>query len=69
MEKLSVALVSGAVPKDPSDPYYSFVFDEAYRLAKKGLDVHAIRTFREARSTSYDIQYHGLNSSFTLNNI
>jgi glycosyltransferase involved in cell wall biosynthesis len=69
MNEISIALVSGAIPKKPSDPYFSFVFDEAYQLAKKGLKIHAIRTFKEAGSSSYGIHYYGLNSSFRLNNI
>jgi glycosyltransferase involved in cell wall biosynthesis len=69
MHPISVALVSGLVPKDFSNPDYSFVFDEAYRLAKKGICIHAIRSFTEAESTSYGIRYYGLSSSFEIKNI
>jgi glycosyltransferase involved in cell wall biosynthesis len=65
MEKLSVALISGLIPKNIFDPY-SFVFDEAIRLAKRGLDIHAIRTFTEIESSSFDIHYYGIHSSFGL---
>ena len=68
MEKLSVALISGLIPKNIFDPY-SFVFDEAIRLAKRGLDIHAIRTFAEIESCCFDIHYHGINSSFGLSYI
>lgn len=66
MEVISVALVSGPIPKDFSNPYYSFVFDEVYRLAKRGLIVHAIRSFAETESTSYGIHFHGLKDSFQV---
>jgi len=33
MKKISVAIVSAYVGKTPKDIDYSFVFDEAYRLA------------------------------------
>jgi glycosyltransferase involved in cell wall biosynthesis len=62
MEKLSVALISGLIPKNIFDAY-SFVFDEASRLAKRGLDIHAIRTFTEVENSCFDIHYHGINSS------
>jgi glycosyltransferase involved in cell wall biosynthesis len=66
MESISVALVSGLVPKDFSNPDYSFVFDEAYRLARRGTCIHAIRSFAEEESASYGILFHGLNGSFEI---
>lgn len=62
MKPISVSLVSGAIPKDFSTSYSSFVFDEAYRLAKRGLNIHATRCFSEKESTSFGIYYHGLDS-------
>jgi glycosyltransferase involved in cell wall biosynthesis len=63
MDKISLALVSGPIPKDFSNPYYSFVFEEAYKLAQKGINIHAIRCFKEKDSTSFGINYYGLKSS------
>jgi glycosyltransferase involved in cell wall biosynthesis len=66
MDGMSIALVSGPVPKDSSQIYYSFVFDEIYRLAKNGLNIHAIRSSPEKQSFSRGINYYGLNGSRVL---
>jgi glycosyltransferase involved in cell wall biosynthesis len=63
MEKLSVALISGLIPKNVLDYRYSFVFEEGYRLAQRGLNIHAIRTFSEIECSCFGIHYHGINSS------
>jgi L-malate glycosyltransferase len=63
MAEVSVAVVSGPVPKDPSIIYYSFVFDEIYRLAENGLSIHAIRSSPEKQSVFCGINYYGLNGS------
>lgn len=63
MKKASVAIISGPVGKTPQDLTYSFVFDEARALAKRGLDVHVIRSFQEEASFSYDIHFHGLENA------
>jgi glycosyltransferase involved in cell wall biosynthesis len=57
---LSVAVISGPVGKTPEDITYSFVFDEAYRLAKKGLEVHVVRSKVEGDSLSCGIHFHGI---------
>jgi glycosyltransferase involved in cell wall biosynthesis len=57
---LSVALISGPVGKTPKDIAYSFVFDEAYELAKRGVKVYAIRSKIEKESTSYGINFQGI---------
>ena len=56
----SVAIISSFIGKTPEDMAHSFVFDEAYRLAQKGIDVHIIRYKVEKDSYSYGIKYHGL---------
>ena len=66
MDAISVAVISGPIPKDFSNPYYSFVFDEVYRLAKRGLNVHAIRGSTEKDSVSHGIHFHGLSGSFEI---
>jgi len=57
---ISVAVVSGPVSQTPEDIAYSFVFDEAYRLAKKGINVHIVRSKIEKDSFSYDMHFHGI---------
>ena len=59
-DSLSVAIISTRVGKDPKSITYSFVFDEVYRLAKKGLRIHVIRQIVEDDSISYGIYYHGI---------
>jgi len=59
-ENLSVAIISSAVGKTPEDITHSFVFDEAYRLAKRGISVHVVRSKFEGSSISYGIHFHGI---------
>lgn len=61
-EELSVAIVSAHGGKSPGGVTRSFVFDEAYRLAKRGVDVHLVRFKVEEDSFSYGIHFHGLGS-------
>jgi glycosyltransferase involved in cell wall biosynthesis len=65
-EGLSVAVISGPVGKCPEDIAYSFVFDEVYRLARKGLDMHVVRSKIERESTSYGIHFHGIERKIDL---
>lgn len=57
---LSVAVISGPVGKSPEDITYSFVFDEVYRLAQRGIEAHVIRSKIEKESISYGIHFHGI---------
>jgi len=59
-KKISVAVISGYVGKSPEEVAYSFVFDEVYRLARKGVNIHVIRGKIEKDSTSYGIHFHGI---------
>ena len=59
-KKISVVIISGSVGKTPKDITYSFVFDEAYRLAMRGIDVHIVRSKIEKSSFSYDMHFHGI---------
>jgi len=59
-KELSVAVISEYVGKSPEEITYSFVFDELYRLAKKGLNVHVVRGKIEGDSISYGINFHGM---------
>lgn len=59
-KKISVAVISGPVGKTPDDILYSFVFDEAYRLVKRGIDIHVIRSNIERESFSYGMHFHGI---------
>jgi len=60
VSRISVAIISSLVGKTPDTITYSFVFDEAYRLSKRGVKVHIIRSRFENDSISYGMHYHGL---------
>jgi len=57
---LSVAVIATRVGKTPEQIPYSFVFNEIYRLAKRGIRVYAIRFAVELPSESYKIHFYGL---------
>jgi glycosyltransferase involved in cell wall biosynthesis len=57
---ISVAIVSNQVGKTPNDISYSFVFDEAYRLAGRGMNVHVVRATRDGDSFSFGMHFHDL---------
>jgi glycosyltransferase involved in cell wall biosynthesis len=65
-KELSVVLISGSVGKTPEDVAYSFIFDEAYRLAQRGVEVHIIRSKIEKESKSYGIHYHGIEGIYDI---
>ena len=54
-----VALVSAAIPMSPNEVTVSFVFDEARRLAERGVEVHAVRLV-EAKSLGADLELYGI---------
>ena len=60
MKNFSVAIISSGVGKTPEDIAYSFVFNEAYRLSRRGIDIHIARSRFESNSISYGMHYHGL---------
>jgi len=59
-KEISVAVISEPVGKSPEEVTCSFVFDEVYRLAKKGINMHVIRSKIEGGSISYGIHFHGI---------
>jgi glycosyltransferase involved in cell wall biosynthesis len=61
---LRVSIVAGQVGKTPLEVTQSFVFDEAYRLAMRGIEVHIVRSKIEKDSKSYGIYYHGLEKMY-----
>ena len=65
-KRLSVASISTSVGKTPEDITYSFVFDEAYRLAQKGVEVHVVRSKIERESVSYRIHFHGIERKYDI---
>jgi len=65
-KKISVAVISGPVGKTPEDIAYSFVFDEAYRLARTGVNVHVVRPKIEEDSLSYGIHFHGVEKKIDI---
>lgn len=58
--KISIGIISSLIGKTPKEISRSFVFDEAYRLAKRGIGVHIIRYKVEDESLSYCMHFHGL---------
>jgi glycosyltransferase involved in cell wall biosynthesis len=69
MEKMSVAVISGPVGKTPEDITYSFVFDETYRLAEKGINIHIVRSKVEANSFSCGMHFHGIGKKLDIQTI
>jgi len=63
-KRLSVCIVSSSVGKTPEDIPFSFVFDEAYRLAQRGVEIHVVRSKIEKDSISYGIHYHGIERKY-----
>lgn len=57
---MRVAIVSRRVGKTPEDITGSFIFDEAYRLTRNGVEVHIVRPKIERESISYGIHFHGI---------
>ena len=60
MKKISVAVVSPPIGTNQGVAKYSFVFDEALGLARKGLSVHVFTEFQGDISFSSGIYFHGL---------
>jgi glycosyltransferase involved in cell wall biosynthesis len=65
-KKLSIAVISESVGKTPEDITYSFVFDEVYRLAQRGIEVHVVRSKIESKSMSYGIHFHGIERRYNF---
>jgi glycosyltransferase involved in cell wall biosynthesis len=63
-KRLSVCIISSSVGKTPEDVPFSFVFDEAYRLAQRGVEIHVVRSKIEKDSISYGIYYHGIGRKY-----
>jgi len=62
---MRVALVSGVMPESPSQILLSFVFDEAYRLSRRGVEVHVVRTTGGPRDFyAWNMHFHGLMHKF-----
>jgi glycosyltransferase involved in cell wall biosynthesis len=59
-KRLSVCIISSSVGKTPEDIPFSFVFDEAHRLAQRGVKIHVVRSKIEKDSISYGIHFHGI---------
>jgi len=59
---MRILLISSHVGKSPNDVIYSFVFDEAFRLARRGLEVHIVRGefASENGEVSYGMYFYGL---------
>lgn len=58
---MKLVLISAPFPKCPSEITYSFVFDEAYRLSRRGIEIHAVRaTVEGTTKISDNLWSHGL---------
>jgi glycosyltransferase involved in cell wall biosynthesis len=60
MSQISVGVISPPIGTSPETVAYSFVFDEVYRLARRGLNVHVVWEFQGKTSLSYGMYFHGL---------
>jgi len=63
---MKVLIVSSNVGRSSSEIMYSFVFDEIFRLAKRGIEVHAGRLKFEGSGFSYGIHFHDIDKKFKL---
>ncbi len=59
-KKLSVIIIASSLGKTPEYVPYSFIFDEACRLANSGVEVHVIRSKYENDFFSYGMHHHSL---------
>ncbi|MEM0368682.1 MAG: glycosyltransferase family 4 protein [Desulfurococcaceae archaeon] len=57
---MKVLVIASSVSKTPNGISYSFVFDEICRLARKGIEVHVVRSRVEEDSFTNDIHFYGL---------
>jgi len=59
---MRVLLVTSNIGKSPEHVTYSFVFDEAYRLARRGLEIHIVRASftDEDGESSFGMHFYGL---------
>jgi len=59
---MKVLIIASNINKSPEDVSYSFVFDEAYRLAKRGLEIRIIRSSftNDDSEFSFNLYFYGL---------
>lgn len=55
-----VCIIASSIGKSPSEIPQSFVFDEAFRLSRKGLDIHIVTSRLEREIASYGMKFHGI---------
>jgi glycosyltransferase involved in cell wall biosynthesis len=55
-----VCIIASSIGKSPSEIPQSFVFDEASRLSRKGLNIHVVTSRLEHEITSYGMKFHGI---------
>lgn len=61
---MKVLVIASNVGKTPDEIAYSFVFDEIHRLARRGIEVHAVRSRVEEDSFTNNIHFYGLRNTF-----
>lgn len=64
---MKILVIASNVSKTPAGTAYPFIFDEIYRLAKRGADVHVVRSRVENDEYSYNIYFHGLRKDIDIN--
>ena len=69
MGEISVAIIASFVGKTPETISYHFVLNEAYRLSKRGIDVHIIRSIFGENSTSHGMHYYSLKRAIDIQTI
>jgi len=58
-----IAIIASSISKNPNEVAQSFIFDEAYRLAKRGFEIHIVRAEVEKDSIAYGMYFHGIEKS------
>jgi len=63
---MRVAIISGSIGKDPGYVFCSFVFNEAYWLAKMGVKVHIVRQRIDRDEFLHGMFFHGLSKRVSI---
>jgi len=64
---MKILLVASGIGKTSEEVQSSFIFDEAFRLARRGLEVHIVREgfTSEDGEVSYSMYFYGLGQLLT----
>jgi len=64
---MKILVIASNVSKTPAGTAYPFIFDEIYRLVKRGIELHVVRSRVEDDEYSYNIYFHGLGKDLDIN--